>query len=410
MGRFWVGIVATLLAMSGGSAGLAEDLVNPKDQAVAAGWAGAYAGIEYARLTGHAGTESGGNAVNYSMTGDHSGFLVGYQWHYGRTLLGLETDLQIQEVKGNRRAGAISLAQNEDFTWAAALKGRLGLTSHRFLPFVSAGLLIGERHIFNADTDRGAVKASLGWTAGGGLEWAWTKHWVTRLEYGYQHLNDKHFRLGDTDVVHNRLGLHRLNMALIWRDAPQRAGQRADHVTFAGVYAGLLTSYGWGRQRLNPDNAGPERTDLTGPGGGILLGWGHTTRNGLYWGLESDLQLLAITGKQSAAPAHRSRLFYAATVRARAGYPWQSVMPYLTGGYAISQVAFETDAGAANVDPLKLGLVCGLGIEWGLTQRLAGRLEYLRYSFRPSTVERVPIPADADYAWHGLRLGLVLTL
>ncbi|TIQ26700.1 MAG: porin family protein, partial [Mesorhizobium sp.] len=68
-----------------------------------------------------------------------------------------------------------------------------------------------------------------------------------------------------------------------------------------------------------------------------------------------------------------------ATIRGRAGYAFDNILPYVTGGVAIGGV----DARIQNAPTLQdgeetqIGWTVGAGIEYGITQQWTAKVEYL---------------------------------
>ncbi len=367
-------------------------------------WRGHYVGFMYARGIGQSSVDLGSTDDTYRVDGDHGGLLLGHSWLIDRWLVGLEANIHIQEIKGRRHHDGSSSRQHEDYTWAAAAKTRFGYTAKPALADVHLGLLVGERHIFDADSNRGAVASALGWTGGAGIEFALPAGWISRLEYVYQHLPQRRYHLDASEhPVDNRLNVHFLRAALIFPESAHRS--RASRAGEYNLYAGLLGGYSRAREHFRTPTT-ETTTVLTGGHGGIVMGYGKTL-NGLYLGLEGDLQILDIAGSTSASVAHTSRLFYSASARVRLGYAFPNLLPYTSLGYAISQVEYTTPDNMANVDPLKRGVAYGAGIDWRIGGKHRLRTEYLHYDHIAIDVEQVPGPAEASYEVDALRIGIV---
>ena len=68
-------------------------------------------------------------------------------------------------------------------TWLGTLRGRLGYSFNRWLPYLTGGLAYGSIYV---STPGGAIdRTKGGWTVGGGLEYDFLGYWSAKLEYLY---------------------------------------------------------------------------------------------------------------------------------------------------------------------------------------------------------------------------------
>jgi outer membrane immunogenic protein len=134
------------------------------------------------------------------------GVQVGYNYQMGIIVLGAEADFQGADIKGSffespiiqnngtpfPGAGFINISQKLD--WFGTVRGRLGITpiDPKLLFYVTGGLAYG--HVEGAATVDfrpvgteqypGSVDTTkMGWTLGGGIEWAFLDHWSVKAEY-----------------------------------------------------------------------------------------------------------------------------------------------------------------------------------------------------------------------------------
>jgi outer membrane immunogenic protein len=136
---------------------------------------------------------------------------IGYNWQYNRTVVGLEADFQGSGIGGATKvngpfryvgydhlalpAGAYTASEKLD--WFGTLRGHLGFAAtDRTLVYVTGGLAYGSISASsnftapNVGTDYPgwASATHIGWTAGGGVEFALTGDLTTRLEGLYYNL------------------------------------------------------------------------------------------------------------------------------------------------------------------------------------------------------------------------------
>ena len=151
-------------------------------------------------------------------TGGFGGGQFGYNWQFGRLVLGLEADIQGGNIEGlttvtpiimNNGASAGTgtfLLAHHDMSYFGTVRPRVGVVGwKRFLFYGTGGLAYGHVN-WTATTDYKAVGGSFytagtdevraGWTAGGGIEALLTRHWTVRGEYLY-------YDLGSHPVVAN---------------------------------------------------------------------------------------------------------------------------------------------------------------------------------------------------------------
>jgi outer membrane immunogenic protein len=150
---------------------------------------------------------------------DPSGFIgggqLGFNWQFNKWLvLGIETDFQGTDIEGDQKQSPIFnkagvsdgpdtfLFAHQRIQWFGSTRGRIGISPwYRWLFYGTGGVAYGNID-YAADTDflhgGGAVyttkfsTTNVGWTAGGGIEFALSCHWSVRAEY-------LHYDLGSED-------------------------------------------------------------------------------------------------------------------------------------------------------------------------------------------------------------------
>jgi outer membrane immunogenic protein len=176
-------------------------------------WTGFYAGLNLGGSWGQQhsslrSTATGAALLTNSLDLDGviGGGQVGYNWQFNRWLLGLEADIQ---GSGQRADGAFatpgalicglacvlvpgdSIAYQDRLDWFGTMRGRVGWVMDRWVPYVTGGLAYGQGTIGGTATVGGAATAFnttkdyVGWTVGGGAEWAFADHCSAKVEYLY---------------------------------------------------------------------------------------------------------------------------------------------------------------------------------------------------------------------------------
>ena len=133
---------------------------------------------------------------------------LGYNWQAANLVLGLEADFDFLNLNSslgviNRTfptgAFTYSAGASVNNDWLIMLRARLGVPlQNKLLAYVTGGLAIADVKVgdtFSTAVQGGTVGGSstnstpVGWTLGGGLEWAISNNWTVKGEYLYVDLN-----------------------------------------------------------------------------------------------------------------------------------------------------------------------------------------------------------------------------
>jgi TonB-dependent siderophore receptor len=464
--------------------------------AYAANWTGFYLG-------GQAGYGWGDNhgAYNFStpigvitplgvvgsgpLTHDAQGVIFGAHGGYNRQfdsnlVLGLEASvdgatLMRRETLGGSNANhdqalLTSMVQSDI---QGSLRGRAGYAIGRLLPYVTGGLAIGHfgtqsdlaggvtpvappppyfypptHPVFNGFATHGLDWTTrLGWTVGGGAEWAVSDHWSIRGEYRYSEFGT----VSDTPTVASpgisygggrRLDQNQFQIGASYKFgdsllAPVAAPVLAAKAppidwtgySWAGLYAGGQLGMIWGANNgsyyvATPGGLGAN--DSLNGDAQVASVEGHVGYNWQFdhvvAGLEGSL-LGANLVKNSLLPVYDGNGFFGpatpggrlttavksnlqGSLRGRLGYAWDRLLPFVTGGVALggftqqsylwggdSQGLFNASSSRSS---LRAGWTLGAGAEWAMTRSWAIRGEY-RYtgfgSFTDATTYAAPLTA-----------------
>jgi outer membrane immunogenic protein len=152
-------------------------------------WTGLYAGFNAG------GGESADNAYNNLVGvsgGRLRGALAGLQGGYNYQVspmfvVGIENDLDWSGLSNHNAWNSAAVSA----PWITTGRARAGVAvlDSRLLFYGTAGLATGELK------DGPTSKMKMGWTAGGGVEWAFLPKWSAKLEYLY--VDMKHDKLPD---------------------------------------------------------------------------------------------------------------------------------------------------------------------------------------------------------------------
>jgi outer membrane immunogenic protein len=139
-------------------------------------WSGIYVGIN--------GGGDFGQLKGFGASVDTSGYLfggtIGANFQTGQVVFGVEADGDWAPI--NVSGGGGSITDN----WAGTVRGRLGYAIDRLLIYGTGG---GAWDVCN-DTVNCGFTSAWGWTAGGGLEYAFAQNWTAKIEYLYINFAD----------------------------------------------------------------------------------------------------------------------------------------------------------------------------------------------------------------------------
>ena len=146
--------------------------------------------------------------------------------------------------------------------------------------------------------------------------------------------------------------------------APYTVNQPLNAYSWAGPYLGGNIGYGWGSVDHNP--AKP-----SGFAGGVQAGYNWQTGPWVF-GIEGDIQ--ATGADDTFAPWKFSNPWFG-TVRGRAGYAFNNILFFGTGGLAFGELRGETFGLAES--HTTAGWTLGAGAEFGFAPNWSAKIEYL---------------------------------
>jgi outer membrane immunogenic protein len=155
--------------------------------------------------------------------GGQSGFIgggqAGYNWQTGAFVFGVETDFDGTTLSRSRSVIGPTFVEpifglNDFFTangsvkldWLGSTRGRVGYTyfDNRLLIYGTGGVAYGgassRLDAFDAVdgfsfSTSGGSSSRVGWTAGGGVEYAFTNNWIIGAEYLYYNLGSRNLNI-----------------------------------------------------------------------------------------------------------------------------------------------------------------------------------------------------------------------
>jgi outer membrane immunogenic protein len=142
-------------------------------------WTGFYAGINGGYGWGSSEwTNGAGSTGSFDVNGGVVGGTIGYNWQMGQTVFGIEGDLDWSGISGS------TLGVETKNNWLGTVRGRVGYAFDRIMPYITGGLAVGDVEA-NAAGFGSETTTNVGWTLGGGAEFALAGPWTAKLEYLY---------------------------------------------------------------------------------------------------------------------------------------------------------------------------------------------------------------------------------
>lgn len=169
-------------------------------------WEGFYAGLNAGGLWSSTSASIVENNTGGGFNGTSSGFVggaqAGYNYQIDALVIGLEADydaLQLNQSEtqtgayNSSPANTFALKQSVRTDWLATIRPRAGVVIDKLLVFGTAGAAITKfkydaefTDTFSPALDRQSLSETrVGWTVGGGAEYALERHWSLKAEYLY---------------------------------------------------------------------------------------------------------------------------------------------------------------------------------------------------------------------------------
>jgi len=157
-------------------------------------WSGLYIGGQVGYAWGTAThTVPPGPGVDFDVNGVIGGGHAGFLWQTGPAVFGAEADFNGSGVDGDDGGFGGALDKTK-LRWAGSVRGILGFTpwDPRWLVYGTGGFAFGNiDHCFNGLNAACVDKTHTGWTAGGGLKYAYTPNWILGVEYRFTRYHDE---------------------------------------------------------------------------------------------------------------------------------------------------------------------------------------------------------------------------
>jgi outer membrane immunogenic protein len=157
---------------------------------------------------------------------------------------------------------------------------------------------------------------------------------------------------------------------------------------WSGIYVGINGGYGFGDSAWSPAGfTGTGNFDVNGPLVGGTVGVNFQTGQFVF-GVEADIDWSDINGSTTNATTcgtdtctFQTRNDWLGTVRGRVGYAFDRLLIYATAGGAYGDIKGTftdvTTPFTASASNAQFGWTAGGGVEYGITENLTAKVEYL---------------------------------
>lgn len=144
-------------------------------------WTGLYVGGQVGYQWGRSTANNGVNFESVSPKGVVGGGHIGYNYQIAQFVFGLEGDVNGSSARGS----TFDYSAREDVN--GSVRGRVGMAWDRALVYATGGVAFADFH--NSYSGVGGFDSvdsgRVGWTVGGGIEYAIDNNWSVRAEYRY---------------------------------------------------------------------------------------------------------------------------------------------------------------------------------------------------------------------------------
>jgi outer membrane immunogenic protein len=142
---------------------------------------------------------------------------VGYNYQVSPLfVVGVETDIQGSSVGGGGGGGGLFFGGvPRSVPWFGTVRGRVGVSlfNPQLLIYGTGGFAYGDLQL-NTGWFGSVRQTATGWTAGGGVEYAFLPNWSAKVEYLYNNIGAN---FPGTPSAEHRVHLHTVRAGLNWR-------------------------------------------------------------------------------------------------------------------------------------------------------------------------------------------------
>ncbi|MBN9218455.1 MAG: porin family protein [Mesorhizobium sp.] len=187
---------------------------------------------------------------------------------------------------------------------------------------------------------------------------------------------------------------------------------------WSGVYVGGQIGYAFGKSDAvfsspnTPVFHASQDYDIDGFLGGVQIGYNYQI-NSVVLGVEADIAGSDIKGQSGGinprGDFYDTKVDWFGTLRARAGYAFDSTLLYGTGGLAYGSVENRYLDGPFNSfseKSTKAGWTLGAGLEQAFTDHWSAKVEYLYVDLRDQTIDYGGSNTEFDNKLSTVKIGM----
>lgn len=129
-----------------------------------------------------------GSSFNSNQTGIIGGLEAGYNWQFNSLVVGVEGDISAASLGRRTLFGTANPPDtfNASMTALGTVRGRIGWAFDRLLIYGTGGVAFAnlkDQYVSLFPFTAAAGSSATGWTAGGGIEYAFWGNWTAKAEY-----------------------------------------------------------------------------------------------------------------------------------------------------------------------------------------------------------------------------------
>jgi outer membrane immunogenic protein len=184
-------------------------------------WTGFYVGAEGGYGWGRTFSKSldNGSTANPSMHGGAGGPFAGFNYQFNnRIVLGIESEASFGNIEGDTDCPNDAFRCVGRVDWLGSTRVRGGYGFGKVLPYLTFGVAYGQatvgQHVKASHSASVNARTHVGWSPGAGVEYAITRHLITRIAYAYYHLGNRTVTDDFGEHLRYRLSVHEIQLGV----------------------------------------------------------------------------------------------------------------------------------------------------------------------------------------------------
>jgi opacity protein-like surface antigen len=400
-------------------------------------WSGFYAGVHLGNGWGNETWQSGTGRLNVtglnpfvgngSGNGAVGGGQVGWNYQAGPWVVGAEAAFGVADINTITGCGKGNFSCTTHIDGLGTLTGRFGYAFDQFLIYGKGGAAVADTHlgmvpfppdpefplVVNTSRFNGSA-TPWGWTAGGGVEFAFSPAMSAFAEYDFFDFGSRNVSVTDQDgnsgSINNSTSVHLIKLGLNYKIGqalapwsvnavawPATSTRSPTAYSWTGVYVGGQVGGGWGQTSWNSaTNAFGSRATNIFAGGGTANGFAIGGQVGANYqlgawvtGIESDASWADLDSNARCSTPYlgsgytcRTRIDALGTLTGRAGVTFDRLLVYGKGGAAWDVERHQAAPDIRELvniftsDDTRWGWTVGLGLEYAFSPAWSGKVEY----------------------------------